>query len=259
MIYQVKNLDFHYPGSSRKILKKVSLDLSQGEVISILGPNGSGKTTLLNCMIGLLKPQAGEIILCDENIDKLKVKKIAEYVSYVPQIHIPTFDYSVLEIVLMGRASKLNLFEGPSKNDEEFCLNILEDMKLSHLNEKSYLEISGGERQQVLIARAMAQEPKAILFDEPTAHLDYGNQYKVLKTVKKMSEKGYGIIMTTHNPEHALLLEDKVAIVSRDGYVESGKSEEILTEEKLKQVYESDLRLMNIEELGRIACLSPKL
>lgn len=259
MIYKIKNLNFHYPKNTRKVLKDVSLELSKGEILSILGPNGSGKTTLLNCMIGLLKPQSGEIFIEGESINKLKIKEVARRVSYVPQMHIPTFDYSVLEIVLMGRASKLNLFEGPSKSDREFCLEILEDMGLSSLKEKSYLEISGGERQQALIARAIAQEPKAILFDEPTAHLDYGNQYKVLKSIKKMSEKGYGIIMTTHNPEHALLLDDAVALVSKNGHVECGKSQEILTEERLKQVYQRDLRLMRIQELDRVACLSPKL
>ena len=138
-------------------------------------------------------------------------------------------------------------------------MDVLKSMGIDHLAEKSYLNLSGGERQQLLIARAIVQEPEVILFDEPTAHLDFGNQQRVLKRVRQMAEDGFSVVITTHNPDHALLLGDQAAIVTRDGKVLQGTSEEILTEEMLKEVYGIDLKLTYIEELGRKACLVAEL
>ena len=159
----------------------------------------------------------------------------------------------------MGRAPKTGTFSRPSAADEALCMDVLKSMGIDHLAEKSYLNLSGGERQQLLIARAIVQEPEVILFDEPTAHLDFGNQQRVLKRVRQMAEDGFSVVITTHNPDHALLLGDQAAIVTRDGKVLQGTSEEILTEEMLKEVYGIDLKLTYIEELGRKACLVPEL
>lgn len=257
MIYEVKNLTFSYGSEGRKVLDNASLELREGEVLCILGPNGAGKTTLLNCMAGLLKPQSGSISLCGGNLDKMNAKEIARIVGYVPQLHTPSFDYRVLDFVLMGAAPHTGMFSRPSKEDEELCMEVLKSMKLEHLAERSYVEISGGERQQLLIARSIVQRPKAILFDEPTAHLDYGNQHRVLNRVRKMADEGFSVIITTHNPDHALLLGDKAAIVDRNGKITQGSCSEILTEEKLCDVYDTDIKLMWIEELGRTACLVP--
>lgn len=259
MIYEVQNLTFTYPGSDRKVLDDAALQLGKGEILCILGPNGAGKTTLLNCMAGLLKPRSGSIRLCGQNLSKMEAKDIAKLVGYVPQIHTPAFDYRVLDFVLMGRAPKTGIFGRPSAEDEELCLRVLESMNLDHLANKSYQQISGGERQQLLIARAIVQEPEVILFDEPTAHLDYGNQHRVLKRIQQMSQEGYSIVITTHNPDHALLLNDKVAIVGKDGKILQGSSEEILTEDILCSIYETDLKLMWIEEIQRTVCLVPEL
>lgn len=259
MIYEVKNLTFSYDNSNRKVLDDASLTLNAGEVLCILGPNGAGKTTLLNCMAGLLTPQSGSVTLCDRDIKKMSAREIAQTVGYVPQLHTPSFDYRVLDFVLMGKAPKTGIFSKPSKEDEEKCLEVLRSMNLEHIAYKSYIEISGGERQQLLIARAIVQQPKAILFDEPTAHLDYGNQHRVLKRVRQMADSGYSVVITTHNPDHALLLGDKAAIVEKTGVITQGDSREIITEERLREVYDTDLRLMYIEELGRTACLVPEL
>ena len=258
-IYEVKNITYRYPSGDRKVLDRASLTLREGEILCILGPNGAGKTTLMNCMAGLLKTEEGEISLCGRNISRMKEKEIAKLVGYVPQIHTPAFDYRVLDFVLMGRAPKIGTFGRPGAEDERLCMEVLRSMNIDYLAEKSYMNISGGERQQVLIARAIVQEPKAILFDEPTAHLDYGNQQRVLKRVRKMAEEGFSVIITTHNPDHALLLGDKAAIVSKDGSILQGSCREIITEETLKRVYDIDLKLMWIEELGRKACLVPNL
>lgn len=259
MIYEVKNITFSYGNDERKVLDNASLELNEGEVLCILGPNGAGKTTLLNCMAGLLKPESGSIALCGKELGSMNAKEIAAKVGYVPQIHTPSFDYKVLDFVLMGVAPHKGVFSGPSKEDEELCLDVLKSMKLNHLAEKSYMEISGGERQQLLIARSIVQRPKAILFDEPTAHLDYGNQHRVLKRVRQMADEGYSVIITTHNPDHALLLGDKAAIVDKSGKIIKGSSREIITEERLCAVYDTDIKLMWIEELGRTACLVPGL
>ena len=259
MIYEVKNITFSYGNDERKVLDNASLELNEGEVLCILGPNGAGKTTLLNCMAGLLKPQNGIIELCGKELGGMDAKEIATKVGYVPQLHTPSFDYRVLDFVLMGVAPHTGMFSRPTQEEENMCMEVLESMNLGHLAEKSYLAISGGERQQLLIARAIVQRPKAILFDEPTAHLDYGNQHRVLKRVRQMADEGYSVIITTHNPDHALLLGDKVAIVDRNGKITQGQSKDVLTEENLCRVYDTEIKLMWIEELGRTACLVPGL
>lgn len=257
--YEVNNLTFSYPQGNRNVLDGASLTLEKGEALCIMGPNGAGKTTLLNCMAGLLKPALGEIKLCGRSISEMKEKEISEMVGYVPQLHTPAFDYRVFDFVLMGRAPHTGLFSSPSAEDEAMCMRVLENMGIADLADKSYRNLSGGERQQLLIARAIVQEPEVVLFDEPTAHLDYGNQHRVLKKIKEMTEGGYSVIMTTHNPDHALLLGDKAAIVGRDGRIVQGPCKEIVTETNLREVYGIDLKLLKTEETGRTACIVPEL
>lgn len=259
MIYDVHNLTFSYDSSERKVLDGASLTLGEGEILSILGPNGAGKTTLLNCMAGLLEPTSGTIKVCGQDITHMKKKDFADKVGYVPQSHTPAFNYSVMDFVIMGAAPRVGMMGKPSKEDEALCEDVLSKLRIDHLKNRSYMNISGGERQQVMIARAIVQQPKVILFDEPTSHLDYGNQHKILSLVKNMAEEGYSIIITTHNPDHALLLGDKAAIVEANGRITSGKSNEIITEEKLREIYNVDLRLLPVDELNRTACLVPKL
>ena len=259
MIYNVKNVAYSYVSGARKVLNNVSLRLEQGEILSILGPNGAGKSTLLNCMAGLLKPNRGSIQLDNAALSALSHRDIAKVVSYVPQNHTPTFAYTTLYFVMMGRAPHVGAFQKPSLEDEAVAMEALKALKIDHLANRPYTEISGGERQQATIARAIAQQPQAILFDEPTAHLDYGNQHRILRMIRALADQGYGVIITTHNPDHALLLGGKAAILDRDGYLSYGKCEEIITEERLKEVYETDLRLLYVEELGRVCCLALSL
>ena len=257
MIYEVKDLTFSYPGTKRNVLNGASLTLKEGEILCILGPNGAGKTTLLNCMAGLFKAQSGSISLCGRDISSMKEKEIARLIGYVPQVHTPAFDYRVIDYVLMGRTPQMGTFGRPKAEDEVFCMQVLESMNIAHLANRFYRNSSGGERQQVLIARAIAQQPKAVLFDEPTAHLDYGNQQRVLQRVRKMAAEGFSVIITTHDPDHALLLGDKAAIVRKDGTIVQGNSVDIITEDALKEIYNTDIRLIWIEELNRIACVMP--
>ncbi|MCL2498257.1 MAG: ABC transporter ATP-binding protein [Symbiobacteriaceae bacterium] len=255
MIYEVQDLTFSYVGSSRLILAGVFLTLQEGEILSILGPNGAGKSTLLNCMAALLKPSSGKILLAGRALATLSPREVSRIIAYVPQAHTPAFDYTVLHFTMMGRAPNIGLFAQPTAEDEEAALEVLRQLAIEHLALRSYTEISGGERQQAMIARALTQKPRALLFDEPTAHLDYGNQHRVLRMIHSLAEQGYGVVITTHNPDHALLLGGKAAILSAQGTLESGRCEEIITEERLKSVYQTSLRLLYIEELARVACL----
>lgn len=259
MIYEVENVGYTYEGRKDKTLDHCSLTLEEGEILSILGPNGAGKSTLLNCLCGLLSPQEGEIRLCGDNIRKLSAKQIARQVGYVPQNHNPVFGYTVHHFVLMGCTPKLELFQQPSKEEEERATEILESLGIAHLADQPYTDISGGERQQATIARAVMQNPKVILFDEPTAHLDYGKQILILRMIRKMAEKGFAAVMTSHNPDHVLLLGGNAAIVTPDGKLEKGPAGEILTEERLSGIYQTKLRLKYEEELERKICVPARL
>ena len=251
----VNNIDFTYPTGRNKILNGCSLTLRQGELISILGPNGAGKSTLLNCACGLLTPQGGSVLLNGENIKGMDPKKIARVIGYVQQNQKSAFGYSVFNYVLMGRANSVGLFQRPSKEDEEMAHDVLATMGISHLADAPITEISGGERQQAAIARAVVQKPQAIFFDEPTAHLDYGNQVHTLHLIASLRDKGFAVIMTTHNPDHCMMLGGNVAILDKDGRLETGKYNEILTEERLKTVYNADLRLTYVDDVKRITCI----
>ncbi len=259
MIYEINNLGFTYPQTDRSILNDVSLTLAEGSILSILGPNGAGKSTLLNCMVGLLTPTCGEIKLFGQDLGTMTFREIAQVVGYVQQVHTPAYGYTVLHFVTMGRAPRIPMFGRPGEADKKAAWDALEVLEITHLAHKSYTEISGGEMQKAVIARAMVQEPKVILFDEPTAHLDSGNQLRVLNIIRDMAERGYSVVMTTHNPDHALLLGGEVAVLSRDGHLQTGPVNEIITEQLLLEIYNTRLCLIPVPELLRVACLPPRL
>lgn len=259
IVYDVRGVNFTYPGTTRQILHDITFDVHAGEIMEILGPNGAGKSTLLSLMMGFMKADSGSIEIEGEAIGEMTAKQIAGKVGYVPQTHEATFDYKVRDFIMMGTAPEKGMFGRPTAEDEAKCLAVMEELSIAHLAERSYLQISGGERQQALIARAVMQDPEIILFDEPTAHLDYGNTYRTLRMVKDMAEKGFAVIITTHDPNQALLLGGKAGIIDGSGHMVSGPVEEIVTEDHLSQIYNCDLKLVAIEEMDRVACVTPKL
>ncbi len=259
MIYEVKNLSFCYPSSQRTVLNDVSLTLCEGETLTVLGPNGAGKSTLLKCMLGLLKPQKGSITLCGKDIDTMNTRQRASCVGYVRQDQNRSFDYTVFDYVLMGRSPSLGLLERPRAEDRDRTSKALADIGIEHLSHRSINELSGGERQQAMIARVAVGEPRAVLLDEPTAHLDYGNQLRTLRMIKKLSEQGYGVIMTTHDPNHPLLLGGRTAIVDRSGKLTVGNTDETVTEDMLRKTYGIELRLCFMQEVGRTVCIYPEI
>lgn len=254
-IIELRQISFSYPHYSREILKECSLSIEKGELISILGPNGAGKSTLLNCACGLLVPQSGDVFVGGRSIRSLQQKEIAKSIGYVQQTQKSSFAHTVFDYVLMGRACNVGFFKKPSAEDYKIAEEALEMMGLSEMAEAAITEISGGERQQAAIARAVAQQPKVIMFDEPTSHLDYGNQIKTLRLIRNLQKQGFAIVMTTHNPDHCMMLGGQVAILDRNGFLENGLVSEVLTQNRLQEVYNTNLHLEYIGAVGRLTCI----
>lgn len=254
MILEVKDLSFKYH-NNRLIFHDVNFNIDSGEILSILGPNGSGKSTLLNCIANLYKPLSGEILLNGGPILKMNLRHIAQIIGYVPQTHIPAYAFTVREFTVMGRTPYIGAFKMPSRTDYKIADRALEQLGVSHLKNKAYTEISGGERQLVLIARVITQQPKIILLDEPTAHLDYGNQHRTVQLIRQLADEGYALIMTTHNPEHAIILNGKVAILNRKGMLGIGQSVETINSNTLSDLYGLSIKTIYIEEAKRMVSI----
>ena len=255
---EVRQLSFSYD-KKNKVFSDISFELSPGEVFVILGANGAGKSTLLNCLANALTPDSGEILIDGKNENSMSTRETALRIGYVPQITVPTFSYDVRDYVVMGRAPHMKLLSVPGPEDYAKADTVMEYMGISHLAQKPYSNISGGERQQAQIARVLVQETDIVLLDEPTNHLDYGNQLKILKVISSMArERGISVIFTTHMPDHALLINGKVGILNHNGEMSVGPVEEVMTEDILKNLYNTDLRLIYMKELDRTVCVSGK-
>ncbi len=255
---QLEKVGFSYNGN-RQIFSDISFEVNSGEIVCLLGPNGIGKTTLLTCMAKLREPNQGRVLINGEDMTGLSTKDIARVIGYVPQTLMPSFDFTVLDYVVTGSAPWLGTFEKPNHEHYERAEQALVQMEIEHLRDKAYTRISTGELQQVSIARAIAQKSRLILMDEPTAHLDHGNQIKVLRIVKNLAAEGYGIVLTTHNPDQVLLLEAMVAVIDRQAQFHFGAWQDILTEKLLGDLYGVELRLIEVEGIQRKLCVAPKL
>ena len=248
MILELKNISSGYKGS--EVIKNISLKVESGEALCILGANGVGKTTLFKTILGFIKPKCGEILLDGQSIYNMQRKEIAKLIGYVPQAHVPPFPYVVKDVVLMGRCPYIGNFSSPSHRDEELVDNLLSKLNIYNMKEKYYTEISGGERQLVLIARALAQEPKILILDEPTSNLDFGNQIRVLEHIRNLvTYSNIGLIMTTHHPNHVFLCGTKVALMEKGEIFKSGDPSKIMTEKNLKEIYGVNTHFVNEENI----------
>ena len=241
---KVENLSFRYGASGNPVLDKVCLELKQGEIGILLGKNGSGKTTLFKNILGIEKPKSGAIHFDGENLLKMKRRDRARRIAYVPQ-HIHFGDLSVMDSVLMGRVSYFGLKAG--REDYEAVEKILEDMKLTGFASRSAEALSGGEKQKIAIARAMAQEPRLMVFDEPTGNLDMANEQLINEEAKKLArEKNISILSSLHDLNQALAFGDKFFFL-KDGVIKYAGGEEIITEEVIRDIFDIRVTLLHVD------------
>jgi iron complex transport system ATP-binding protein len=248
-LLKVQNINFGY--DQRDVLKDISFQVNKGEIFFLLGPNGCGKTTLLDCVLGLLRPRNGNIQLNGTNINGIRHETIARQVAYVPQSHEKTFPYTVMDIVLMGRASYIGLFGSPSEEDMAIVEESLALVGILHLRDRRYTQLSGGEGQLVMIARALAQKTPLIVMDEPTAHLDFKHELVIMETIVDLvRETGLSILMATHFPNHAFYFENndiptRVTLMNDNRFLRAGSPTEVLSEENIRLIYNINARVVS--------------
>jgi iron complex transport system ATP-binding protein len=235
VILQVQDLAFGFPG--RPVGRDVSFSLGAGEVMCVLGPNGGGKTTLFRTLLGLLYRHSGSIRLCGFPVEDCSRSAIARRVGYVPQEHVSYFPFTVQEFVLMGRTAYLGAFATPGRSDRDVAQRVLDSLALAHLADKPVTQISGGERQLALVARALAQEPRLLIMDEPTASLDFGNQARVLERISALASTGISILFSSHDPDHAFLAANRVLLLAEGRALEIGSPQDVIRPDTLQRMY----------------------
>ncbi|MDD5358669.1 MAG: ABC transporter ATP-binding protein [Sulfurovaceae bacterium] len=234
-IITIKNLHFAY--SKKKILNGIDFNINRGEVVSLLGPNGCGKSTLIRLMLKLMNTDSGDILLNQKDIRNYSHKEIASHVAYIPQYHSVPFNYSVLEMVMMGRVSKLGLFAMPSKKDYDIAHESMRKIGIENLANQAFGQLSGGQKQMVLLARAFTQEVDTFIMDEPVSGLDYGNQIRLLETISKLSDQGYTFLKTTHYPDHALMVSSRVVVMNGGKIIANGNPKDVINPDMINSVY----------------------
>jgi len=231
------------------VVQDFSTVVKTGHILCLLGPNGVGKTTLFKSILRLIPLMGGRIQIDSKDTATLSRKAFAKLIAYVPQTHTVPFPFLVRDVVVMGRAVHLGAVGEPSRNDYEIALHWLQQLGISDLADKPYTQLSGGERQMVLIARAMAQEAAFLMMDEPTTNLDFGNQARVFGHIMTLA-KDVGIIMTTHFPDHVLQCDCEVVLMQHDGHYLSGPARDIVTEDNLRQTYGVDVHVVETKVDG---------
>lgn len=250
-----RHLRFDFPG--RPLLNDISLDLQPGRVTALLGPNGSGKSTLLRILLGLLAPQFGEVFLKGRSIGKMRRPEVAAHIAFVPQQTISAFAYTALEIVLMARESRRPFLAGRSAKDRQIAMAALAQLGATGLADRTFSLLSGGERQLVLLARALAQESPILILDEPATGLDYGNQIRMLDLITGLARSlNKAILQTTHAPEHALASADHILLLKEGHIIQRGTPCEVLTPKALASLY--DLPVEKFEHHQRNASILSK-
>lgn len=235
MNVEIERLSVSY--GTYEVLKDISFHAAAGDCLAVLGPNGVGKSTLFRCMLGFIKAQKGRILLGGKHIDHLNRSETAQEIAYIPQFSEPVFNYTVLDTVLMGVANRVPLLQGPKQEHYDKAMKILEELGIAHLRDRGSGKISGGERQLALLARALIQDAKVLVMDEPTANLDYGNRSRVMERVSELGRLGYTVIFSTHEPNQAFHYANKV-IALKDGKIfTSGEPQNALTGEVLSSLY----------------------
>lgn len=247
-------LNFGY--DKKPVLKDVAISVNRGELVCLLGANGAGKSTLFRCLLSLITDYEGNVMIDGRDARRLLAAERSQLIAYIPQAHQPVFDYTVREVILMGITGQRGLFSIPESGDESVVDEVLEEVGITDLAERSYARLSGGERQLTLVARALAQRARILVLDEPTANLDYGNQVRVMEHLASLAKSGYGILISTHNPEHAFLWATRVALMENGAISADGDPADVLTEERLERVYGVAVSVVKLDGAdGQRVCL----
>lgn len=227
----------NYTIGENKILENITIDFAKGNFYSIVGPNGSGKTTLLKNIIKSINPTKGLVVLDGQDMKAMKAKEVALKIGYVPQNTSMELDFTCYDVVMMGRSHKLKAFQNESKSDVDSVIKAMKVMDTLHLKDKFITEISGGERQRVILARAIAQDGECIILDEPISHLDIKHQIAVLEQLQKLKNSGKTIITVLHDLNFALNYSEEVILMKEGKVYSQGKVDKVLTSEHIKHVY----------------------
>jgi iron complex transport system ATP-binding protein len=249
-VLEARDITFAYERGT-PVLRQISVQVAAGEVLFLLGRNGCGKTTLMRCLGGLLSPDSGTVLLDGRNVRTIPAPERARRVGLIPQIHSPAFAYTVHDIVLMGRAPHLGLFGKPGKTDHAAADEALERVGMADFRQRPYTQLSGGQRQMVMIARGLTQQCAILLMDEPDAHLDPRNQHHVMDIVRRLAEEKLTFVISSHTPNHALAYADRVLLLREGITLALGPSSETLTEALLSEAYDMDTEIIYQERDGQ--------
>jgi len=246
-IIELDKISFSYTSDKTSVLQTLSLNLGKGKITTILGPNGIGKTTLLHIILGWIKAECGQLRLKGRAIESHTRKEMGQLIGLVPQYEHISFEYSLIEYVLLGRAPHLHSLQSPGVKDFEIAMSALDKVGLADCADKSVLHLSGGEKQLVLLARSLAQEPEILLLDEPMSNLDLANKNRILKILKTLKEDGVTILFTSHEPEVAAYLSDYLILMGQNFDIKQGTVEEVLTKKNLTEIYRIPVDIKEIE------------
>lgn len=242
----LRNIQFQYDPGIR-ILNDLSFAIGKGSITAILGPNGTGKTTLLHTILGLLAPQSGEIWIAGKSLKSYKRSELSHVIALVPQSEVVPFNFSVIEYVLLGRTPQLGFLDMPSLADIELVHETLRLLEVKHLEYRPVTELSGGEQQMVVLARALVQQPQVLLLDEPTSHLDLSNKGRLLKILQVLAQRGVTIVFSTHDPDAAAMIADHVILLKSGAVLDAGKIAQVFTSEKLTETYGTEVKVLTID------------
>jgi iron complex transport system ATP-binding protein len=246
-LLKFENITYRYPTGDHDVMENFNLEIHPGTVTAILGPNGAGKTTLLHLALGWLKPQVGRIYLDGKPITSYGRRHLGQWMSLVPQTENTAFDYSLLEYAILGRAPYLQPLAMPSDEDYSIAAKSLREVGMEGLMYRSVLSLSGGERQLVMVARALTQQPHLMFLDEPTSHLDLSNKGRLVHLLQRLAQNGVTILFTTHEPDIATNLADHMVLMRKGAILETGTIDEVMTSDTLSDLYQFPLEVREVD------------